>query len=398
MRSRSSKKRMAPSHIAALLALMLLVLACLVSAADRAGLPLFGGGSCKLPTPRSCMTHLVLEHQSGGPKRVIPESRELARSYPGFSGAQALHGAFLTDDGQVNEGGKFLLNSARLGWREPAGQSLSYLIAVADGDAPRAVLHLDTLLKLDPGRISSPQLMEPAYSDPALRSELSARLADGAPYARRFLRSFAFDRETAWDDRIALLDEARLRGLEASDEQVRGVMWSLFRNDPFKALDVWLALAGAGDFAEEKLAWDSDLSQSEVESRVSPFQWHDRGHGNMLRVVGTGESARLMADGDLTGPARDLIAVAAPLRPGGYPIEWEVIGSPDAFFLSADCAGGGRAELTGISPVVEGRKTAILIVHEGCGMPVLSIAKSRGDVSAESGIASIEVAGRALLD
>lgn len=395
---RSKAPRLATSHVAALIAIVVLAVACIVSAADRAGLNILGGGSCKVPTPRSCITQLAFEYQQGGPERVLERSAALARSYPGLASVQALHGAFLSDAGQINEGAKFLLNSARLGWREPAGQSLSYLIAVDDNDAPRAILHLDTLLKLDPGRIASPQLMAPVYAKPALRSEFAARLASGAPYLPQVLRSFADDRETAWDQRIGLLDEARQRGLRVPDVHMQGSIRPLFRTDPFKALDFWLALNGPGDFANNKLAWDSDLSEGDVASAIPPFQWHDRGNGDMLKVDNRGGSPTFMADGNLSGPARDLVAIAVPLRPGGYPVEWNVIGAPDAFFLSASCVGSARAELTDISPVTEGRKTAIMIVEQGCAMPVLSIAKSRGDVGSESGIGSIEIAGRAVLD
>lgn len=342
---------------------------------------------------------LAIEQQNGGAASVIERSGALARAYPAMPRPQALHALALAQAGQNNEAASFLLNSARLGWREAAGQSFAYLTAVADGDAPRAILHLDTLLKLDPGRLVQPQLMAPVWQSEALRRELSARIAAGVPYLPQLLRTYVDDTGTAWEQRLDMLDEARARGLKVDDANLRRVMTPASRADPFKALDLWLALMGPGDFAQKRLAWDTDVSEAPTRTAIKPFQWYDRAEvGTMVEPVRDAAGTAFIAPDRLTGRSREIVGIAVPVRAGLYPVSWRVIGPPDAFFLAATCAGNGRAELTQISGVTNGQRTAILEVGEGCAMPTLAIAKARGEVAAGAGIGSIRVGGLVLLD
>ncbi len=379
--------------------LVVATFACVVSAADRAGLPVLAQGSCALPTPRSCMAMLAIEQQNRGSASVLERSGALARGYPAMSKPQAFHGLALAQVGQNNNAASFLLNSARLGWREPTGQSFAYLTAVADGDAPRAILHLDTLLKLDPGRLAQPQLMAPVWQSEALKRELSARIAAGVPYLPQLLRNYVDDNETAWEQRLDMLDEARARGLKVDATVLRRVMAPTYRADPFKALDLWLALMGPGDFAKKHLAWDTDASEAPTRTAIEPFQWHNRADARaMVEPVRNAAGTAFVAPERLTGRARELVGIAVPIRTGFYPVTWRVIGPPDAYFLAFNCTGAGRAELAQISAVTNGLRTAILEVGQSCTMPTLSIAKARGDVPAGAGVGSIRVGGLVLLD
>ena len=398
--SRAPRERLTMGQRIALIAgLVVATFACVVSAADRAGLPLLTQGSCALPTPRSCIAMLAIEQQNLGAPGVLVRSETLAREYPAMPKPQALHALALAQAGKNDLAATFLLNSARLGWREPAGQSFAYLTAVDEGDAPRAILHLDTLLKLDPGRLSQPPLMAPVWRSEALRRELSARVAAGVPYLPQLLRTYVDDTQTSWAERLDMLDEARARGLKVDSANLRRVMTPASRADPFKALDLWLALMGPGDFANKRLAWDTDVSEAPTRMAIKPFQWHDRADvGTMVEPLRGPEGTAFVAPERLTGRSRELVGIAVPVRTGLYPVSWRVIGPPDAFFLAASCTGNGRAELTQISAVAGGRRTAVLEVGEACAMPTLAIAKARGEVPEGAGIGSIKVGGLVLLD
>ena len=175
---------------------------------ERSHRPLPFGLSCKLPAPRACLADLALRADSADARNLIPESEALARANPALDLAQSFNGVLLAKDGQVEKSGKFLLNSARLGWRDLAGQTFSYLLAVQDEDPVRAALHLDSIYKLDEGNVANAQLMEPLLADPRLREEFAKHLAVSTHYRSQFIASYVGVPEEAWEARLDLLDKA----------------------------------------------------------------------------------------------------------------------------------------------------------------------------------------------
>jgi hypothetical protein len=387
------------ARIGVLIMIAALVLLCALSALERSRTPLPAGLSCILPSPRACLAELESERDNVDGERLAQRSAALAHANPADAQAQAFHALILEQSERPDEAYSFFLGSARLGWREEFGQLYAYLTAAQSGDNARAALHLEALLKLNRELARTEELLKPMLDSPELRDVFARRLATQPDYLRSFLISFSDDTDSLWRERIDLLAEARGYGLKLDPETYSNILWSLYRKDPWKALEYWAALHGSGDWEKGLLAWNTAGQGPAIGTMVTPFSWYnDADRRPPIQPEQQQGKNVLAVSRDLTSNAQKLATIAVPLRSGSYPVRWQVTGRSGKLFLSAGCSRGQAAELTDVTDLGGGLWSAVLVSDEPCAMPEITIHKATGVVARGTAIGGIAIGGIALLD
>jgi|GEM_PF-6072488 len=391
-------------RVALLICIVALALVSIAWSAERATRALPFGLSCRLPTPHSCLSEMALQIEDDPEIRgaLKDSSRKMAERYPADAQIQSFFAMLAQQTGDGELAGAYFRNAARLGWRDPGGQIYSIQEAAASGQAARAILHYDALLRVNPAFVSSDELTRFVISMPELRTELAKQLSQSPPYTSALIAALAKRQGDNWQNVLDTLEQVRLQSSKHESSGALGRyllphMGQLFGQEPQRAQELWEALAGSGEWANGSPVWDPGMRHWSLEGGRRPFLWHltDNGRRMVRLVVDEKQNRAFTIDRKTRQPAMRLVSVAILLVPGRHQIEWIAAG-PDGDKLYLQIEGCGRRGVATIDGAVElegGRRRAELNLGGACETPMLHIAKKRGSVRPGSQIHGIKVDG-----
>ena len=405
----------------AALGVLALVLAPLATASafDRARRPLPANLSCLGLTPHSCGQVVSAAIAASPDTDLSAITAMMARLLPADAALQSLHGSELVLLKRP-EATFFFHNSARLGWREPLGQLAAFEAAAAQGEIPRAVMHIDALLRTNPEMIENPGLIDKLVASEAIRQEWAARMKSGPSYVDALVQhigrlaagapagsdgqvdpALAATADTTWKNSIELLALARANGLTFGAETSRKAVANAFRYDRLKAADLWIALAGTGGWTQGKPAWSTTPAATNLPADAVPFVWSAaEGQEFALNVErSAANGGRLVVARGLSGSARRLAQVAVIMGQGVHELRWQTFGAePQDLFPSISCARGGALNFQLLDPPSTDVGLAAVEVPADCGAAVITIGKGRGALKRGVAIGGIEIDRKRLLE
>lgn len=220
--------------------------------------------------------------------------------------------------------------AAQRGWRDRLTQLYWYSAALQSGDAKRAALRADALLRADPYFAAAGTLLEPLEASPAGQAALAARLGENPGWAGAYLDVplDADARQVRLKSGIALLAARQADSALACDTPRPLVVALLRRGMRRDAEQLWRAsrcdariLAGvpAGGLVDGGFERLSD-------EEASPFGWRKAATGDVSIEPATGSGGVTMRNS--AAVSRVVLTQAIGLAPGRYLVRAKVGSNP----------------------------------------------------------------------
>lgn len=238
--------------------------------------------------------------------------------------------------------------AAERGWRDRLTQLYWYGVALEAGDAERAALRADALLRAEPFFAASGALLEPLEASAEGRAALARRLAGNPDWAAAYLTvdPEAGAAQLRLKSGIALLaaNDGGALDCKAARPLVTVLIQRGMRRD---AEGLWRgtcsggAAAGAAGYG---LA-DGGFEQLGAESAASPFGWSKHASGDMLVEITDAGVGHALSLRNSASVSRLALSQALALAPGAYRVRAK-IGADGAgesgVVVSLDCGAHPR--------------------------------------------------------
>ena len=248
--------------------------------------------------------------------------------------------------------------AATRGWRDRLTQLYWYGAAIQTGDAERAALRADALLRSDPYFAASGALLEPLEASPGGRVALARRLAENPGWATAYLSlpAAADAKQVRLKSEIALL-AARQRGALDCATPRPLVEVLLARGMRRDAEQLWRAACGGELLAgiQQGGLYDGGFDRlSAGAGENSPFDWRKHADGDVaidrVGAIGGGFALTLRNSASVS---RLALSQAVAFAPGQYRVRAKAAGDGKAaegsVAISLDCGAQPRrpADVTG---------------------------------------------------
>ncbi|MBO9498183.1 MAG: hypothetical protein J7496_06925 [Novosphingobium sp.] len=245
----------------------------------------------------------------------------------------------------------FRIAAAR-GWRDRLTQLYWYGIALESGDAERAALRADALLRTDPYSTTGSALLEPLEASPAGRAALAHRLASNPGWARPYLAGETDAGELRLKSGIALL--AARQGNAMDCDTPRPLVGSLLAQGMrSEAESLWRAACGDKDLAGIPPGGlvDGGFERfAAADPGSAPFGWRGQASGDVtVEPVARGDGKALILR-NTASVSRLVLSQPLALAPGGYRVRANIrpgSGSAEGgVAFSLDCGARPRRPAT----------------------------------------------------
>lgn len=248
--------------------------------------------------------------------------------------------------------------AATRGWRDRLTQLYWYGAAIETGDAERAALRADALLRSDPYFAASGTILEPLEASPAGRVALARRLAENPGWAIPYLSvpATADARQVQLKSGIALLAAQQHGALDCATPRplVEVLLARGMRRD---AEQLWRAACGGKSLAgvPQGGLYDGAFDRLGAgASESSPFDWRKHADGDVaIDRVATGGRGFALTLRNSASVSRLALSQAVALAPGQYRVRAKATrdgkAAEGSIAISLDCGAQPRrpADVTG---------------------------------------------------